>query len=276
MRLHLFEFTDLPWVPNFLKHHISEIIEQIDANSPTLETAIDKLAKILEEQGERDVTELCAGSGRTLIRSLDDAFSEERLGRLRITDYFPQVAEYRKLERKYDYVDPVETPVDARAVPDDLPGARVIIRGFHHFKPRDAKAILKSAFDRRAVFASFETPERSARWILFISLIPSFILALIMTARIRPFRWHHLVFGYLVPIVPLMFCWDNVVSGLRAYTQDELAELVADLNHPDYHWEIGVLPNKNPDHAIKRIAYIIGTPRVPAFAQTEVVLAKVA
>jgi hypothetical protein len=258
MRLHLFEFTDVRWIPDILKFHIAEIIEQIDTNSPTLEVAFDKLETVLEQQGEKDVTELCAGSGRTVIRSLKDAFARGRLNRLRITDYFPQVREYRKLAREYPFVDVVERPVDARQVPEDLPGARIIIRGFHHFAPDDAKAILKSAYDRRRVFAVFETPERSARWMLFISLIPSFILALIMTARIRPFRWHHLVFGYLIPIVPLMFCWDNVVSGLRAYTQKELNGLVADFSAPDYRWEIGVLRNKDPKHAIKRIHYLIG------------------
>jgi len=270
MRLHLFEFTDLAWVPNVLKFHIAEIIEQIDAGSPTLETAVDKLETVLAAQGEKDVTELCAGSGRTLIRSLKDAFSAGRLRRLRITDWFPQVEGYRALAANHPFVDPVERPVDARKVPEDLPGARVIIRGFHHFEPKDAKAILKSAYDSRSVFAAFETPERSARWILFISLVPSFILALIMTARIRPLRWHHLLFGYLIPIVPLMFCWDNVVSGLRAYTQDELKAMVADLDDPDYRWEIGVLPNKNPNHAIRRISYVIGTPRIAAASEAPV------
>lgn len=271
MRLHLFEFTDITWMPDFLKHHITEIIERIDANSPTLESAMDKLEAVLETQGEKDVTELCAGSGRTLIRSLNNAFSEGRLNRLRITDYFPQVEEYRELARNYPFVDVVEQSVDARKVPEELGGARVIVRGFHHFAPKDAKAILKSAYDRRTVFAAFETPERSARWLLFISLIPSFILALITTAQIRPFRWHHLVFGYLLPIVPLMFCWDNVVSGLRAYTQDEFKDLVADLNDPSYRWEIGVLPNKNPKHAIRRISYIIGIPRGTAKSWAEAV-----
>jgi hypothetical protein len=264
MRFHLFEFTDLAWAPDFLKFHIAEIIEQIDQNAPTLDVAIDKFEIVLAKQGKKNITELCAGSGRTLIRYLKSAFADGRLNKLKITDYFPQVEEYRQLAQKYHYVDVVSTPVDARQVPANLDGARVIVRGFHHFRPDDAKAILKSAYDKREVFAAFETPERSAHWILFISLIPSFILALIMTARIRPFRWHHLLFGYLIPIVPLMFCWDNVVSGLRAYSPEELKEMVADMNDPDYIWDIGILANKDPKHAIKRISYIIGAPRVAA------------
>jgi hypothetical protein len=196
------------------------------------------------------------------VRYLRQAFADGRLNRLKVTDYFPQVEEYRKLAQKYHFVDSVEMPVDARNVPEELDGARVIVRGFHHFKPQDAKAIMKSAYDKRAVFGVFETPERTARWLLFISLIPSFILALVMTARIRPFRWHHLVFGYLIPIVPLMFCWDNVVSGLRAYSQDELKDMVSDLDAPDYKWDIGIAPNKDPKAPIKRISYVIGSPRL--------------
>ncbi len=262
MRFHLFEFTDLAWAPEFLKFHIAEIIEQIDQGSPTLDVGIEKLEVELAKQGEKNVVELCAGSGRTLIRYLKNAFADGRLNKLKVTDYFPQVDEYRQLAQKYHYVDVVDTPVDARQVPDKLKGARVIVRGFHHFRPVDAKAILKSAYDKREVLAIFETPERTAKWILFISLIPSFILALVMTARIRPFRWHHFLFTYLIPIIPLMFCWDNVVSGLRAYTVEELKDMVSDMNDASYSWDIGVLANKDPKNAVGRIYYLIGAPRV--------------
>ncbi len=261
MRLHLFEFTDLDSVPDFMKFQIAELIELIDENSPTLETAMDKLMGVLAQNKERELTELAAGSGRTLIRSMAGNFEQGKLDKLVISDYYPQVDQYRQLAKKYPFVSYSEKSIDARHVPPDLKGARVIIRSFHHFKPEDAKAILKSAYDARSIIAIFETPERSARWIFFISLIPSFILSLIMTARIRPFRWYHLLFTYIIPIVPLMFCWDNVVSGLRAYTVPELKSMVADMNSADYQWDIGILPNKNPKHAIPRIYYLIGSPR---------------
>ena len=60
--------------------------------------------------------------------------------------------------------------------------------------------------------------------------------------RIRPTFWQ-LVFTYLIPILPLMLGWDNVVSCLRTYSGDELRGFASQLQSDDYHWEIGELQN---------------------------------
>ena len=48
----------------------------------------------------------------------------------------------------------------------------------------------------------------------------------LMTPFMRPFRWSRLLLTYPLPLVPLTCLWDGIVSQLRAYTADELVELV--------------------------------------------------
>ena len=54
--------------------------------------------------------------------------------------------------------------------------------------------------------------------------------------------------------------WDAVVSNLRTYTADELRDLVAGLDDPDYAWEAGVVP---ADGRQPPVTYLIGYPLAP-------------
>src|SRR5580704_164595 len=70
---------------------------------------------------------------------------------------------------------------------------------------------------------------------------------------IKPFRWKRLLWTYLIPLVPLMCCWDGVISQLRAYTIAELSELTQGLE--DYEWSAGNTPiDGQPGH----LTYLLG------------------
>ena len=119
----------------------------------------------------------------------------------------------------------VSTPVDARAVPRELHGLRTLFNGFHHFRPEDARAILHDASAARQPIAIFEVSRRSPSMIMWVLLVPIFVL--LSTPFMRPFKWSRLLWTYVVPLVPLTCLWDGVVSQLRAYTVSELRDMAA-------------------------------------------------
>jgi hypothetical protein len=84
------------------------------------------------------------------------------------------------------------------------------------------------------------------------------LVALALTAFIRPFRWSRLALTYAVPILPPLFTFDGVVSNLRTFTLDELRAMTRPLERDDYRWEIGqtrhpLLPTK--------VTYLLGLPQ---------------
>ena len=91
--------------------------------------------------------------------------------------------------------------------------------------------------DQRRPIAAFEVTVRNVL-VALGSLFLAF-LVLLATPFIRPFRWSHLFWTYVIPIVPLFVAWDGCVSCLRTYSVQELQALVAGLGPNDYIWQIG-------------------------------------
>jgi len=143
--------------------------------------------------------------------------------------------------------------VDARAVPASLKGVRTIFNGFHHLPPGDARAVLHAAADAGQPIAIVEVSERRLKTLLGILLVP--IAVLLMTPFIRPFRWSRLLFTYLLPLVPLTCLWDGLVSQLRAYTIDELQQMID--GTPEMRWQIGRIPIARGQG---RLTYVVGIP----------------
>ncbi len=131
----------------------------------------------------------------------------------------------------------MDRPVDATDVPVDLPGLRTLFTAFHHFDPTDARAVLQDAVDAGQGIAIFEQTQRSIAGLLFMLLLP--LLALLATPLLRPFRWSRLFWTYVIPAIPLVLCFDGIVSCLRTYSDDELQTMVDDLEGTPYVWRFG-------------------------------------
>jgi len=147
-------------------------------------------------------------------------------------------------------------PVDATAVPEALPGFRLICNAFHHLPPSAARKCLADAVSQRRGIALVEMVDRSAAGLFSVTLGTSTMLA--VTPFIRPLRMSRLLLTYLLPVVPLCTWWDGMVSCLRAYSSDELTRLVASLPENDYVWDIGRLP---VPWSPTSMVYLIGRPR---------------
>jgi hypothetical protein len=66
----------------------------------------------------------------------------------------------------------------------------------------------------------------------------------LLTPFIQPRAWWRFMWTYLVPVVPLATCWDGVVSFIRGYSPQALAErqdhgyqVLGDRWHPPEHPE---------------------------------------
>ena len=255
-RIHAIEIHEQDWCPATLRDAATDYLQFTANVGNTYAGIVPRLREAMRATGSRQVLDLCSGAGGPWSR-LRDALSEglEQPLRVRLTDLHPNRVALRRLERDARVEFEIQ-PVSATQVPEDLPGFRTLFGAFHHFRPRDARAILQDAARRGRGIAVFEPVERSALAILAISFAP--LIALLVTPFIRPFRWSRLLWTYLVPLLPPLILFDGIVSCLRTYSPDELRELVAGVDAPDYVWEIGTAPVRGSPLPV---TYLIGVPR---------------
>lgn len=258
-RMQLVELEDLAWFPAILRDGGTAYLELAERLSGHGAVLAPTLAKALRQTGATRLVDLCSGGGGP-VGTVARALAAEGLPvEVTLTDLYPNPAAYAHAEAGgAGRIRGRTTPVDATAVPDDLPGFRTIFNAFHHFPPELAKKVLADAVAKRQPIGVFEIVSREPA-MLFALLISPLIVTLSMPFW-RPFRWPWLVWTWLFPLMQPFILWDGVVSWLRIYGEDELRELVAGIDAPDWTWEIGTIPlGKGPGNA----TYLIGRPTAP-------------
>lgn len=198
-----------------------------------------------------EILDLCSGSGGPMPLIIEELVKWNYDVRARLSDLYansnPNLASPRIVW--------LAERVDALHVPPKLPGVRTMFSAFHHFRPDAAKAILRDAFERHRAICIFESGSGTLLGIAGMLGVPLAVLALMPWAR--PFRWTHLAFTYLIPLIPLIVLWDGLISMLRIYSPKQMQKFAADLQAPDYVWEIGQIKVRGiPD----RLPYLIGRP----------------
>jgi hypothetical protein len=198
-----------------------------------------RLFQALAASGEAQVVDLCSGAGgpwRELAPRLQKVF--DRSVPVVLTDLYPNQAAFgHAAEESSSRILPENRPVDARYVPEDLQGFRTLFSSFHHFKPDDARQILRDAARHGNGIAVFEAQERRLSNLLFFLLY--FPLTFLAAPLVRPFRWPRLFWTYVVPALPIIITHDALVSCVRTYTPEELRDLSSDLEEYGVHGEIG-------------------------------------
>jgi len=253
-RRHWFEFHELPGCPEVLRRLVPGYLETVEALFRPFSPKVDLLVRAMESTGAEHFVDLCSGNGGPwfhLGRRI-----EEKTGKtisVVLTDKFPSREAARRAESTagLTYVD---EPVDARRVPGRLRGVRTLFNGLHHFRPEDARAILRDAVAQGQPIAVFEMLQRNRPTLLRALLLPVCVLAL--APLVRPPRWRRLLLTYLIPVGPLMLLWDGVVSVLRCYRPEELRAMVDGLDGPPYTWETGSYCR----HTVA-VTYLVGYPK---------------
>jgi hypothetical protein len=270
-RLHLFELEDQPWFPAAVRDLATDYLHFIEAKFELHRPVVALLAEALRATKAAHVVDLCSG-GAGPIPALQKALAAEGLDvRFTLTDRFPNIPSFEETSAASEgRMAFVAEPVDARTVPKDLTGFRTLFNAFHHFRPADAVAVLRDAAEAGQPIGVFEISDRRLSTLLPLLLLTPLMVAL-STPFIRPFRWHRLLWTYLVPLVPLTCWWDGIVSQLRAYTVAELERLAAEVGVTGYTWRAGQVPIGSVPG---RLTYLIGHPAVadpdrPADAEPE-------
>jgi hypothetical protein len=257
-RLQIGEIHDQPWCPRVVRNCVTDFLQYAANHWGQYTPLLPTLCYFLQRVEAPRIVDLCSGASgpwQRLYGTISRAFGESF--RIVLTDRYPNLAAFR-LARDLSggVVDFMAEPLDACAITPDLAGFRTLFGSFHHFNPAAARGVLQDAVDSGQGIGIFEMTDRRAVTILAMLTAPIFVL--LHAPKIRPFSWSRLLLTYLLPVVPLLVMIDGIVSCLRSYTPEELAELTGSLTGAPYDWEIRQLSTPTSPFPI---IYAIGCPK---------------
>jgi hypothetical protein len=258
LRLQLFEFEDLPWFPKVIRAGMMDYLRFMISALGTYQPIVPLLREALQQTNQVQLLELCAGAGggtAGLLRRL--RATGLPAAQVCLTDLYPQPAAWQLLAQSTPGLRYAPAPVDALAVPPELPGLRTVFSAFHHFPPAAAEALLADAVRRQTGIGVFEGAGK--HWLellLACTVLP--VAQLLITPFIRPFRLSRLLFTYLIPLIPLFTIWDGCVSILRMYSPAQLLALARRADPAGrFRWQAGVVRHWwGP-----QVTYLIGIPQ---------------
>ena len=254
-RHHALEFEDLEFFPRRLRSGITGILKEIHRVVQFPRAIAEILTQLREETGHTEIIDMGSGSGGAMPEVAKILADQNSDLQITLTDLFPNPDAITQVE---DLDLPIRfhpRSVNAAALPTEFNGIRTMSASFHHLPPNTATHVLRDAFERRAPIVIVEITSRTT--LGFLSNLPAPLYALILAPFIRPFRWQHLFFTWLLPIIPLVLLWDGMASCMRTYMPAELRKMTADLQADDYKWEIGM---RNLGLLPLRVPYLIGKP----------------
>lgn len=257
-RIQLFEFEDFSWFPNFLRMPMTRYINAIHK----MLGSAPELAKLLETglkaSGQREIIDLCAGSGGPMQDVMGILRKDGALQNIKLkhTDLYPNLAAASEINNNGDPNITYETQsVDATKLGQNQKGLRTMICSLHHMPPKVARQILEDAQNAQQPFCAFEISDNSfPKWIWWIAIPINYLMVFFITFTVKPMTWQQIVFTYLIPLLPFFIAWDGAVSNARTYTLDDMDELLAGLESPNYRWEKGLIKGK-----AKKL-YLMGMP----------------
>lgn len=246
------ELEDMPWWPAPWRDAGTAFLALALQLSGHAQVLAERIEDLLLRVGERRVVDLGSGGGGPM-GVVARAFGTPTGSELHIvlTDLYPNQGSLRAVcEASGGRISYRPDPVDATAVPPDLPGLRTMVNAFHHLPPEAARAVLQDAVRAGRPIAIYEVVSRSPLHLLGLLFAP---LAFLLTFPLqRPFRPMNLLFTYVLPVLPLFVLFDGIVSWLRIHDAEELQELVSGLEGADgWRWHIGSFPlGSAPVHGV--------------------------
>jgi len=253
----LFKFTNLPWLPDFLRNATTDYLNFIERVGRLYDPATPLLNTALDRMHETQVLDCGSGAGGPWLHLFEKLRKMHPGVQLQLCDYFPNEEARHFWKKAFDgKVAYVPDSIDAKNIPPDLKGFRTFFSSFHHFRPEQAHQILQDAVTKQTGIAIFEYTQRGVLSFLGMFLVPFVVWA--VTPWIHPFSWKRLLFTYLLPVIPLMIAWDGLVSCLRTYSPKELKEQTHLLGGDYYDWQVGEV--KGPLSPVP-MTYLIGLPR---------------
>lgn len=268
-RIEMPEIHDHRLFPRFLRDLVTDALQALwqfgNSYRPILPVLHAGLAASSARADEGDdstaILDLCSGGSGPWLRLVPQLEREYGVRpRVCLTDKYPNHCAFLRAGEELGggshAIVSVAESVDATCVPRHLCGFRTIFSSFHHFGPSVARAVLRSAIEDGRGIGVFEVARRGPKTMVTLCITPW--LLLFLTPSIRPFRWSRLLWTYLIPVVPFVIWYDGIISCLRAYSLDELRELMeatADEAGPGYTWQLGEART-----GLLPVTYLVGYP----------------
>ena len=243
-RRHLIELHEQRWCPTLWRQMFQQGLGICQGSLDAYRNIAAPLSRFLHRTGATSVLDLCSGSAKPLVKlrnSLGEPLAEPERIKFIISDLYPDIGKFQKLKELYpNILDYYPQPVDALSPPADAPRVRTMLSSLHHFRPQQVKTILRDAAQNADGIAILESTGRT--WLnMLMTLILPLPAAVVTAFGIRPFRFQHILWGLLIPVVPLMALFDGIVSNLRTYTVEELEAFTREIDIPDFAWEVGTI-----------------------------------
>ena len=236
-RVHLVELEDLSWLPAAIRDGGTDVLDFLFARIGFYRALVPELVALMDTVGTRCLVDLCSGGGggALAMRALLLEGGHEGL-ELVLTDRYPSAAAAARAQALGDPgVRWHAAAVDAFHVPPELhTGIRTMYGALHHFRPEGVQTLVQAAvndgvplafFDVAAPPALRKLPGVLAPLLAVPNMVMLFATCALLVPFVRPFRFTRALLTYLLPAIPLLFAWDGMVSGLRAYTPEELLAL---------------------------------------------------
>jgi len=244
-RIHLFEFHERPECPEFIRESVVEALG--------LGLKWGNLSAVLGPEFQRFVArvkatrvlDLCSGSGQpvsNLVRWLRGQTGP--IPQFVLSDLFPNRAALQLSQAQNpDQIEVSVGPIDATDVSGELDhDSRMMVNAFHHFDDDHARAILADcAAKKKNIFIFESTPRGLGTFIRLGMSMPHVPIALLVNPFVAPRnKLLKFVFTYIVPLIPIAFSWDSVITNLRTYSKAELDALTQSI--PNYEWTYREVP----------------------------------
>ena len=258
-RIHLFEFEDFTWFPNWLRKCLTRMMVVMHKMLNTSEEMAELVECALKHTDNNTIIDLCSGSGGPMpdVLQILKQKNEFQKSKLFMTDQFPNYEFANKINKeKNAAIEYLTEPIDAADVNEKMKGLRTMVASLHHMKPDVARKILRNSMDQGQPFLSFEISDNSfPKAFLWIAFPINIISSLIVSLLARPMSVQQIIFTYLIPIIPITFAWDGAVSNARTYTLEDMDVLLKGLESEKYTWEKGIVKGKS-----KKL-YLLGLPK---------------
>jgi hypothetical protein len=247
-RIHLFEFEDYSWFPNWLRICMTRYLNAFHKILGTSEVLAGLLADVINQTQRNKILDLCSGSGGPMIDVVHDLREKHNLKdiTLSLSDLYPNLKAAGEINMKSGAgIKYITESVNATNINKDMDGIRTMVCSMHHMKPEVAQKILKGAKESQQPICIYEISDNSAPIAIWWVAIPfAFLMVFFITPIVRPMTWQQLVFTYLIPLIPLFIAWDGAVSNARTYTIEDMSELIKGLESETYKWEMGTIPGR--------------------------------
>lgn len=125
-RIHLFEFEDLAWFPQFLRNYETDFLSFLSNKTGLFKPILPVMHRGLKASSSTHIIDLGSGGGGPIL-SLNSQL-QRRFPKLKIflTDFYPNIAAFNLMSEKASNLEYIEKPIDARNVPKNLRGLRTL------------------------------------------------------------------------------------------------------------------------------------------------------